>query len=695
MLFLTAALLFAPHYEVTHPNDVRYAIASATGGLFFTSSSVTVANPQITSLDPEGRDVYRVSPHPAGSTVAGFGPFATDAVGNLYALTAVTAASKAQQCLLTKLDPNGNVLYAFSLPQQPDICFGQSSAAAIAVDIAGNVYLTGSDSPQSLATTAGAYVPASAAAANQVNAYVVKVNPQGTAIVYSTFLDSAPLHGLASPLPSTNALALAVDLQGNAYVAGTTEDSSFPTSQDALITVCSCSTGRKNIFVMRLSPNGAQMSYSTFLTPPPLALTPFPPFLLISVDSASRATVTQLPYPGAGPFSANTPTAIGVLTLDPLGQVALSSSTVTFAGGFPIGFIPDGQGDLLVTGSLAASSLPLSAGAFTNGPGFAAIVRISDSSILYSTRLPSGSAQSIIPDANGGFVSIGALTGIDPNQSTQISRFVRVVAAGATLLGVANAAGLQVSPGLAPGELVSLYGVNLGPASGIAGAFGATGSLPVSLGGTAVYFNGVPAPLLYVGSQQVNAIVPFAVPGGASISVTLLVNGVQSNEAFLPQSGADPQIFKSGDGGGFATNSAADSFAINQDGSVNSSQNPAKTGTVVTLFVSGAGLLNPPPIDGRVGGVGPQLLLPLTATALYSQVGSGCCASANMPIIYAGSAPTLAAGMVQLNLLLPSATASLVSGPQEAGITLEFGNPGGSPPEAFLATGAIWILAGN
>jgi uncharacterized protein (TIGR03437 family) len=242
--------------------------------------------------------------------------------------------------------------------------------------------------------------------------------------------------------------------------------------------------------------------------------------------------------------------------------------------------------------------------------------------------------------------------------------------------------------------LVSIYGVNLGPAAGIPGAFDSTGTLPFSLGGTAVYFNGVPAPLLYVGSQQVNAIVPFAVPGGETMSVTALVNGIQSNEAFLPENGADPEIFKSSTGGVFVPDSYPNSFALNQDGTVNTPQNPAMQGTIITLFVSGAGMLTPAPMDGQRGGFGPMLFLPLTANALFSQAGGVCCASANMPILYAGSAPTLAAGMVQLNLQLPS-IAVANSGTQEAGFTLTFGNQGATVPEQFVATGAIWISAGN
>jgi uncharacterized protein (TIGR03437 family) len=399
---------------------------------------------------------------------------------------------------------------------------------------------------------------------------------------------------------------------------------------------------------------------------------------------------------GAGPYPPNTVTAIEMMTLDSSGDISVSSATVAFGAGFPVSATADGLGNLLVTGSTAGGNLQLSPGVFTNGAGFAAVVRISDSSVLYATRLPNGAAQSILPDGNGGFVTIGVETGNFPSRGTQITRFVPTAAAAPTVLGISNAAGLQVSPGLAPGEIVSIFGVNLGPAAGLAAVFDpVTGALPTNLGGTSVYFNGLPAPLLYAGSQQVNAIVPFAVPGGDTMSVLVLANSVQSNTASMLQNGADPEVFKSGDGGIFLAGPYPNSFAVNQDGTLNSSQNPAKAGSVITLFVSGAGLLTPSPVDGQRGGFGPQLFLPLTVTALFPQAGGGCCDRAAVQALYAGAAPTLAAGMLQLNLQLPGATAGLTSVGQEAGLVLDFGNQGALIPEDFLAYGAIWISSGN
>ena len=129
-------------------------------------------------------------------------------------------------------------------------------------------------------------------------------------------------------------------------------------------------------------------------------------------------------------------------------------------------------------------------------------------------------------------------------------------------------------------------------------------------------------------------------------------------------------------------------FAVNQDGTVNASQNPARLGTVVALFVSSAGMLTPHPKDGQPGGFGPLLSMPVTAVLEYPFSDGTCCGRSPMQVRYAGSAPTLAAGMVQVNLLLPSLTSN-----GEAGILLNFSQPDPATGAVFSTstTGAIWI----
>src|SRR5437667_12849606 len=101
-----------------------------------------------------------------------------------------------------------------------------------------------------------------------------------------------------------------------------------------------------------------------------------------------------------------------------------------------------------------------------------------------------------------------------------------------------------------------------------------------------------------------NAIVPFSIQGEATVSVILLVTGAESNIVYLPEHGADPEVFKANNGS-FSGLFAPFLFAVNQDGTINSAQHPARSGTAVASLVGCVGLLSPLPMAGKRGGVAP------------------------------------------------------------------------------------------
>ena len=691
MLFLATALFFVPHYEMTVPGDVGGPVVDSAQNFYFTSADSKMSSQTLNRLDPDGKTVYRVIPAPAGSVAKSIRPFVPDAAGNVYAVTiTATPGSNSSTCQLTKIDPAGNLVYTFQVPVA--VCYPASTGQeSIAVGADGSVFLAGSEfaaipsNGEVFPTSSGAYVASSAAAMGQLNAYVIKVNPQGSDIVYSTWLAPAP----AAPLkynPSTKEWALAVDSQGNAYVAGSTNDPGFPTTTGAFMTDCNCVEAKPGIFLVKLSPDGSRATYSTFISPQPFAAfsaldtNPLPPMISVSLNSTMQATVMQvqrnyLP----GPFASDAPLAIMMTTITPSGNAIVNGSTVSFRARGNIEATPDGQGNLLVTGNYAAANMAVSPGAFTNGAAFAAVVRISDGTALYATRLPGGSAAAIVSDGAGGFVLTGALLGFNPRQSTQVTRMVPGNAGPPMVLGVSNAGGARVSPGLAPGEIVIIWGTGLGPDSGVAGQFDATGNLPRQLGGTAVMVNGVAVPLLYAGGQQVNAIVPFSIHGGTSAQLRVVVNGAEA-VATLPQHDADPEMFRSYDDGAIPYLHA---FAVNQDGTLNTSKNPAKLGTTVGIFVSGAGMLTPTPQDGHPGLSGEQLAEGVTAIARYLAPDGSCCQHLAMTRPSAGSAPGLPAGVVRVDIQLP---ATLPTAQHELGITLSF-----DAVAAYSTDGAVWI----
>ncbi|HEV8039593.1 MAG TPA: hypothetical protein VGP62_12070 [Bryobacteraceae bacterium] len=676
MLILAAALLFAPHYEITLPRFLFAATASlpvsdAKGNLYFISDEIGPSGSQpqrVTRIDPDGKVVYRVIPVVNG-TFCQSSPLTPDSAENLY-VASTCSVGGVGEIVVSKIGPSGTILYTF-----PTQISSTVSVNGMTVGPDGSVFLTGSALPNYLATTQGAYV-SSLQAAPHPNAFVVEVNAAGTAIKYATFLDNAPPTQSPGEVQASG-VAIAIDSNGEAYVTGTTDDIGFPTSEGAFNRNCDCSIGYPVAFVVRLNVDGSNVDYSTFLVPHTLpGNPPLPPPSSISVNSGFQATVTEV-LGGGSQFSTT--------RLDQYGTQLLSYNLVTFQVQGFFSVTPDGLGNLLFSGQNAPTNLPISAGAFSNGTAFVAEVRIEDGSVLYATHLPAGSASGgILPDGSGGFLVIGAAVG-GPIPSTQFTRLAPVSSSTPAVLGVANVAGLAVSPGLAPGEVASIYGTGLGPSPGLQGKFDSNGRLPESLGGTEVYFNGVRAPLLYSGDQQVNAIVPFSV-SGRTVSVVLIVNGKVSNQAYLPTQTADPEIFKAN------IASAADvAFAVNEDGSVNSAQNPAKGGSVLTLFVSGAGLLSPTPEDGTRGGLGPRLVLPVTVNVSYAvslQEGVPAPIYAQGEVRYAGSAPTLAAGVVQIDVQLP--VEAYVGSSQS--VLIYFGDVSG-PLGASASQGSVWIAS--
>jgi uncharacterized protein (TIGR03437 family) len=201
-------------------------------------------------------------------------------------------------------------------------------------------------------------------------------------------------------------------------------------------------------------------------------------------------------------------------------------------------------------------------------------------------------------------------------------------------------AGSFLSGPLAPGELVTLIGSGIGPAS----AQHPTGSASNTiLGGTSVLFDGTAAPLLYAAANQINAVVPYGVSGQTATQVTVTAQGQMIAGVALTVAATAPAIFtldSSGSGPG---------AILNQDSSVNSASNPAAKGSIVVIYATGAGQTNPPGVDGSVTGtVLPTPLLPVSV-----QIGG-----LNSKVVYAGAAPALISGVIQVNAVLPAAVPS-------------------------------------
>lgn len=205
--------------------------------------------------------------------------------------------------------------------------------------------------------------------------------------------------------------------------------------------------------------------------------------------------------------------------------------------------------------------------------------------------------------------------------------------------GVVNAASFLSGP-VAPGELITLFGAGIGPASPELPSGSATN---VILGGTGVTIGGTAAPLLYAGPNQINAIVPYELTQSTSVQVAITNQRQQIAAATVAVASTAPAIFT-------LNNTGAGAGAIlNQDLTVNSATNPAAAGSAIAIFANGAGATNPAGVDGQItGSVLPVPLLPVTVTV----------GGVNAKVLYAGAAPDLVAGVLQVNVVVPSGLAS-------------------------------------
>ncbi|NOY45344.1 MAG: hypothetical protein GXP50_07825, partial [Deltaproteobacteria bacterium] len=182
----------------------------------------------------------------AGNTVSGDFPVKPD----VPCVVGVTCAAQLTlhgptDAFVVKLDPDGNLVYATYLGGS-----GYEEAYAVAVDGAGNVYVAGSTTSDNFPTTTTA-VQTDYKGMN--DAFVAKLNPGGTALVYATYLGGRR---------NEWTFAVAVDGAGNAYVAGWTDSDNFPTTTTA---VQPDYKGGNDGFVAKLNAGGTALEYATYL----------------------------------------------------------------------------------------------------------------------------------------------------------------------------------------------------------------------------------------------------------------------------------------------------------------------------------------------------------------------------------------------------------------------------------------------
>jgi uncharacterized protein (TIGR03437 family) len=482
-----------------------------------------------------------------------------------------------------------------------------TSGAGIAVDAAGNAYVAGNTNTTDLPTTKGVL------SSKGVGAFIAKVNAAGSGLSYLTYIDSAESPNTNFPSAANTLNAIAVDAAGNAYLAGSTCDSSFPTTSGSLQPVYT-GGGPPNIcspdgFLAKLKPDASAMVWATYLG---------------GID-----------------------TSVESIAIDAFGNVWATGSDELITISAVIVGAPAVSDD--------ASSTPLpNTNGWSTGPEFVAGVNAAGSKLTYSALYPAGTvAQSVALDP-AGLVHVAGANG-----------FVSVISpyAGAPMgiFGFENAAGGEMTAHLSPAEVISIFGPGIGPATAVT-AVPSGGFYPKALGGVEVSIGGAAMPLLYVSANQINAVVPMEVPSGAAATVHVTNGATTSADYPVWVAAAEPQAFPA---------------TLNQDGTLNSSSNPARSGSIVTFYATGWQSGFAPLADGEV------------ATAAQDSCGGNCSAASygvmSAPtVLYGGAAPGIVAGVTQFNLRL--GTIQPGEGTNQVGVYLS------NPSDTSTVTQTIWVV---
>jgi trimeric autotransporter adhesin len=326
------------------------------------------------------------------------------------------------------------------------------------------------------------------------------------------------------------------------------------------------------------------------------------------ITSSGGAIIFNVPVGSSTPTPSQTlqltSTDESLLSFTTVGTVSASSSVIWLtSAGEPIAMTP-----ATVTLSVNPSAASLDVGTYV------------DTVNIFASTTPTGTPQITVP----AILNITPLaTGETPSPTVVLN----------------SASGLASA--ISPGEIVSIFGANIGP--GTPDYLTLTdGKVSTTLAGTQVLFDNVAAPLIYASATQINAIVPYEVAGRAGTRVSVIVNKTPSAELLFSVADTSPAIFTG------TENGSGQGAIVNQNGTVNSTNNPAAPGSTVSIYGTGGGQTDPPGVTGSVTTGTPPFPV-LAATPVSVTIGGQ-----NAQIEYAGAAPGLVSGVLQVNVKIPT-----------------------------------------
>ncbi|MBC8164312.1 MAG: SBBP repeat-containing protein [Bryobacteraceae bacterium] len=520
---------------------------------------------------------------------------------------------------------------------------GEDWAGGIAVDAAGSAYVVGWTNSGNFPVRNGfqsAYLGGNAS--NQrYDATVTRISPGGDAVLYSSYLGGTG---------EDKAYGVALDRSGNVLVAGSTTSADFPSAVNAF---GSATPGLYDGFVVRLSADSSVNFIGS--TPSEVIVTarssdtqiaPVTVALSGTAGATAFSAGSMVPWLKVSPESGTTPATL-IVTVDPL-QLTVGANTAEIV-------VQTGQNVLripvTINLTLAATITAITPGILVRGSsdvvisvtggGFspAAIVEINRAAVA-ARYIDSRTLSVTVPASL--IVSEGTLSVVVSNPEGRSNTFSLQVASGGAVFapsGVLNAAS-GLSGAIAPGELLDIRGTGFGADSPVT-AVPADGFYSGVLAATRILFDGVSGPILFTASGRVHAVVPYSVAGRSSAQIVIESAGRQSAGVTVAVQAAAPALFTADSSG------RGQAAAVNENGSGNSASNPAARGSVLVMYGTGQGLPSTQLTDGVIVNNAIRPILPVTVLI------------GGIPAVveYAGSAPGLVAGVLQLNVRVPDLVA--------------------------------------
>jgi uncharacterized protein (TIGR03437 family) len=406
------------------------------------------------------------------------------------------------------------------------------------------------------------------------------------------------------------AIGVTSDVSNNIYVVGDTDSSNFPTTAGVRQTAAG---GGVDAFVAKFSPAGSVL-FATLLGGSAEEAA-----YAVAVDRQGNITAV------GHTFSTNFP-----LTGDAWQTATKSEFDNEYPDAFLVRLNPTGS-DLLFSTLLGGNYGEISTALFVDDAGIATWAGTSSSDDFQVTA---GAVQTTLGscrvDLDSG-CSRFFIARVDLN---------RALPAGPRILynGVLNAAD-YTRGGVAVGDIITLFGLGMGPANLVGLQLNADRTVSRNLAGTRVLFDGVEAPIIYTSAGQVSTVVPYRLAGAKTTSVVVEYQGVRSAPLVLPIRPSKMALFTLDSSGG------GPAAALNADNSVNSASNSVVRGSVIVLYGTGLGVLQPAPGDTTLIGTP----LPLATAKVTATIGDK-----SAKVLYAGGAPGLVAGVVQINLEVPA-----------------------------------------